>query len=186
MFADLDIKKIIKENRIAVIAAAVALVLVFVFVIVIVPIAHKLRLTYQEYRGCEEQVVEARRLVDMGRKIDKEYGGRALISEREAAVGIEEFTRYAKSLGINFFSIKPRDVIKEEGASYKIFPIELSFQATDEEFLKYITSIDELKKAIVTLKSFDIIPDSIDRQQLKVNMVINIYLSLQENDYPGA
>lgn len=186
MFAEVDITKLLKENRIAVFIAAAVLLLITVFAIVIVPIAHKLSLTYQECRGYEEQAAEARRTVEIGRKIDKEYGGRSLISEQEAAVGIEEFTRYAKSLGINFFSIRPGDIIKEEGMPYKILPIELSFQASDEQFIKYMTSIDELKKAIVTIKSFDITPDSIDRRQLKVTMVIDIYLSLQASDHTGV
>jgi len=80
--------------------------------------------------------------------------GQALISEREAAVGIEEFTRYAKSLGINFFLDKAQGCDKGGRRVVQDIPIELSFQATDEEFLKYMTSIDELKKAICDVEKF--------------------------------
>lgn len=185
MNGNIDIKKIVRENQVAVLMISAALVLVFMYIIAIAPIANKLHLKYPECRICENQVADARNLIEAGRNIYKEYGGRTLISEQEAAVGIEGFTKYGKSLGVNFLSIKPQDIIKKEGALYKILPIELSFEASGEQFVKFMTSVDELKKAIVTMKSFDITPDKDDRKKLKVSMVINIYLSLQEGNPEG-
>ncbi len=182
MSANINIKNIVKEKKAAVLIISAALILVFVNIIVFSPIANKLRLKYQECRICEGQVADARNLIEMGRKIDKEYGGRTLISEQQAAIGIEEFTRYGKSLGINFISIKPQNIIKQENVLYKILPLELSFETSGEQFVKFMASIDKLKKAIVTVRSFDITPDKADRKQLKVGMVVNIYLSLQEGN----
>jgi len=185
MSDNIDIKKILKEKQAAVLAISAVLVLALVYGIVFAPITHRLRLKYQECRTCENQVRDARNIIGIGHDIDKEYGSRTLISERQAAVGIEDFTRSAKSLGINFISIKPQNVIKQENALCKILPVGLSFEASGEQFVKFLASIDELKKAIVTVKSFDITPDKNDRRQLKINMVINIYLSLREDNLEG-
>ncbi|MDP3804348.1 MAG: type 4a pilus biogenesis protein PilO [Candidatus Omnitrophota bacterium] len=179
MNANIDIKKIMKENQTAVLIISAALIMLFVYSIVFAPVANKMRLKYQECRACEVQVADARNLIEMGYKIDKEYGGKTLISEQQAAIGIEEFTRYGKSLGINFISIKPQGVIKQENTSDKILPLELLLEASGEQFVEFIGSIDELKRAIVTVKSFDITPDKDDRNKLKVNTVINVYLSLE-------
>lgn len=179
MNAKIDIKKIIEKNQAAVLIISAALIMLFVYIMVFAPVANKMRLKYQECRACEAQVSDAHDLIEAGHKVDKEYGGRTLISEQQAAIGIEEFTRYGKSLGINFISIKPQGVIKQENASYKILPLELALEASGEQFVKFIGSIDELKRAIVTVKSFNITPDGDDIKKLKANMVVNIYLSLE-------
>jgi Tfp pilus assembly protein PilO len=184
MSIDIDIKKVLKEHQTEVLITAAILIASIIYIIIFAPVAGKMRLEYEKCRACETQVAEAHNLIEMGHKIDKEYGSRVLISEQEAAVGIEEFTRHGKSLGINFISIKPLNVVKDENALYKILPVELLIEASAEQFLKFIGSIDELEKAIVAIKSFDITPDKNDRKKLKIGMVVNVYLSLQEGG-PG-
>ncbi|GEM_PF-1288580 len=179
MSVNIDIKKIIKENQTAVLILSAALMIILVYIMVFIPLTNRLRLKYLECRACENHAADERNLIEMGRKIDKEYGTRVLISEEQAAAGIEEFTRHGKLLGINFISIKPQKIVKQENTSYKILPLELLLEASGEQFVKFAGSIDELKKAIVTVKSFDITPDRSDRKKLKIDMVINIYLSLQ-------
>jgi len=43
--------------------------------------------------------------------------------------------------------------------------------------VSFVASIDELKKAIVRIKSFNITPQKEDRDKLDVDMIIEIYLS---------
>ena len=181
----IDIIKIVKENQVVALIISTVFIVIFIYILVFVPLANKLRIKYLECVGSEGQVADTRHLIEMGHKIDKEYGSRVLISEQQAAAGIEEFTRYGKSLGISFLSMKPQDIIKQESAQYKILPLELSFEASGEQFVKFIGTIDELKKVIVTVKSFNITPEAGDRKKLRVNMVINIYLSLEEGNSEG-
>jgi len=181
MSANIDIRTIVKENRTVVLILSAALVMAVAGIAAFAPLANQIRLKHQECVTCETQVADARNIIEVGRRIDKEYGGRILISEQDAAIGLEEFTRYGKSLGTTFLSIKPQDIILKKNAQYKILPIKLSFEAGGEEFVKFMTSIDELKKAIVTVNNFDITPEEKDKGKLKINMVIDIYLSLEEN-----
>ncbi|MDO8535660.1 MAG: type 4a pilus biogenesis protein PilO, partial [Candidatus Omnitrophota bacterium] len=148
------------------------------------PRMKELRAKYSDCRSCESQVVDARNLIEAASKLDKESGARILISEKEAASGLDEFTKHGKSLGINFLSVKPGNVIIPKGMPCKILPIEMEIEATGEDFVKFAGSIDDLKKAIVTVKNFDITPDKDDGKKLKVDMVIDMYLSLKD-DYEG-
>lgn len=178
----IDIIKIVKENQVAALVISAVLIVIFVYIVVFMPFTNKMCLKYQECKACELQAFEAHNLIETGHKIDQEYGSRILISEQQAVTGIEEFTRHSKSLGINFISMKPQNIIKPENALYKILPLELSFEASGEQFVKFVGSIDELKKAIVTVRSFNITPDKDDRKKLRVNIVVDIYLSLEEGN----
>lgn len=178
MKSNIDIKKLIDENRPMALVALAVLVLIIVYIAAFIPMANRLAVLSEECRIDELRAADVRNLVDMGRMISREYGGRTLLSEEQAAVGLEELTRYGRSMGIIFLSIRPRNVIAREGALYKIMPIELSFETKGEQFVKLMAYMDEMKKAIVTVKSFSVTADNKDRSELQVNMVINIYLSL--------
>ena len=179
----LDLMKLIRANQMIAVIAAVAISISLFYAIFFFPRMKELRARYLDCRLCESRVVDARNIIEAASKLDKESGARILISEKEAASGIDEFTKYSESLGINFLSMKPGDAITPEGMPYKILPIEMEIEATGEQFVKFAGSIDELKKAIVTVKSFDIKPDKDGSGKLKVGMVIEMYLSLKKDDY---
>ena len=181
MSGKFDLMKFIRANQTAVIITVIAVSISLAYGIFFFPRMKELRAKYMDCRSCENQVVGARNLIEAVSRLDKESGTRTLISEKEAASGIDEFTKHSKSLGINFLSMKPGNVIIPEGVSYKILPIEMEIESTGEQFVKFAGSIDELKKAIVTVKSFDITPDKDDDRRLKVDMVINLYLSLKDD-----
>lgn len=176
--------KLIKANQTMAIIIAIVVIISFVYGIFFFPRMKELRAKYLDCRLCESQVVDARNLIEAVSRLNKEFGARVLISEKEAASGIDEFTKHSKSLGINFLSMKPGNVIIPEGMPYKILPIEMEIEATGEQFVKFVGSIDELKKAIITVKSFGIMPNKDDGRRLKIDMVIDLYLSLKE-DYAG-
>ncbi len=184
MSGKFDLMKLIKANQTIVVIVAIAISISLIYGIFFFPRMKVLRAKYLGCRLCESQVADARNLIGAVSRLNKESGTRTLISEKEAASGIDEFTKYSKSLGINFLSMKPGNVITPEGMPYKILPIEMEIETTGEQFVKFVGSIDELKKAIVTVKSFDITPDKNDDKRLKVNMAIDMYLSLKD-DYAG-
>ena len=184
MSGKFDLMKLIRNNQTIAVIMAIVISISLVYGIFFLPRMKKLRGNYLDCRSCESQVVDARNLIEAVSRLNKESGTRTLISEKEAASGIDEFTKHSKSLGINFLSMKPGNVIIPEGMPYKILPIEMEIEASGEQFVKFVGSIDELKKAIVTVKSFDITPDKDDGRRLKVDMVIDMYLSLRD-DYAG-
>ena len=184
MSGKFDLMKLIRANQAIAIIVAIAISISLIYGIFFFSRVKELRAKYLDCRLCENRVIDARNLIQAASKLDKEFGIRMLISEKEAASGIDEFTKYSKSLGINFLSMKPGNIIIPEGMPYKILPIEMEIEATGGQFVKFVGSIDELKKAIVTVKSFDITPDKDDGRRLKVDMVIDMYLSLKD-DYAG-
>ena len=184
MSGKFDLMKLIKANQAIAVIAAIAISISLVWGIFFFPRMKELRAKYLECGLRESRCVDARNLIQAVSMLDKESGTRILISEREAASGIDEFTKHSKTLGINFLSMKPGNVITPEGMPYKILPIEMEIEGTGEQFVKFAGSIDELKKAIVTVKSFDITPNKDDDKRLKVDMVIDMYLSLKD-DYAG-
>jgi len=175
-----DLIGLIRKNQAAAIASGAALAVATAYLVFFAPLLKELGSKYAECRSCENQVIDARNLVDLGDKIDKEYGGRVLLSEKEAAAGIDEFTKHGKSLGVSFISMKPGEIVAKEGAPYKILPIDMELEANDAQLVKFMGSIDELKKAIVKVKSFDITPTKNDRRTLNAHMVIDLYLSVKE------
>jgi hypothetical protein len=56
----------------------------------------------------------------------------------------------------------------------------MEIEANDTQLVKFMGSIDELKKAIVKVRSFDIVPDKSDRRILNMHMIIDLYLSSKE------
>jgi len=182
MKSKFELIKFIKANQTITIIAAIVVGVMLIYGILFFPCMKELRAKYMDCRSCESRVADARNLIAAVSKLDKESGARALISEKEAASGIDEFTKYSKTLGINFLSMKPGNIIIQEGMPYKILPIEMDIEATGEQFVKFVGTIDELKKAIVTVKSLDIAPNKDDNKKLKVDMVIDMYLSLKDDN----
>ena len=179
-----DLMKIIRANQAIAIIVSVVITVALAYGIFFFPRMKELRARYLDCRLCESQVADGRNLIEAVAKLDKATGTRMLISEKEAASGIDEFTKHSKSLGVNFLSMKPGTVIFPQGMPYKILPIEMEIESTGEQFVKFVGSIDELKKAIVTVKRMSITSDKEDDRRLKIDMVIDMYLSLKD-DYEG-
>jgi Tfp pilus assembly protein PilO len=173
----IDIRRLIKDNPAIAYSAAVAVVVLAVYLVIFAPLLKKLGVKYAECRACESQLWDARSTIKYAENLDKSAGARMLISEKEASAGIEELTRFGKSLGISFSEIKPGEITYTAGAAYKTMPIEISMKATGDQFVKFMGSVDELKKAIVRMKSFNITPEKEDRKELDIKMVAEIYLS---------
>lgn len=176
----IDLIKYVKENPLVTAMAAVLIAAILVYLVIFVPVIRQLQVKYTECRVMESQIADAQNLIAYADKIDSSCRGRVLVSERDAAQGLDEFTAHAKSLGVNFISMKPGDIIMKEGGVYKILPVELEIKTTGKQLVDFMGSIDELKKVIVTVDSFNITPDKEMRDELDVDMVINIYLSAKD------
>lgn len=155
-------------------AVAVAAVVLLVYLTLFAPLTQKLGIKHRECRACENDVIYARNTIkDAGRL----YGDRALMTEKEVSVAIDELTKHGKDIGINFISMTPREIVHEKGAKYKTLPIEMEIEAEDQKFAEFLGSLDELKRALIKVKSFDIIPNPEDRKKLKAVLVVDMYLS---------
>ena len=106
---------------------------------------------------------------------------RVLLAEKDASLAIDELTKHGKSMGINFISIMPREVIKSSDSQYKILPVEMTVEATDQQFSMFMGLLDELKKSVITVESFDAAPEKENPAKLKAAVVIDMYFSAAEN-----
>jgi len=153
------------------------MVILLVYLMLFAPLMQRLGIKYQECRVCENEAIYARNTIkDAGRL----YGDRVLMTEKEVSVAIDELAKHGKDIGINFISMTPREIVQEKGAKYKMLPVEMEIEAEDQKFSEFLGSLDELKLALIKVKSFDIIPNPEDRTRLKAVLVVDMYLSGQE------
>jgi Tfp pilus assembly protein PilO len=172
-----EVKKFVKENPAAVYIASGLLAVAVIYLIVFSPIIKKLGVKYTECRSCESQLWDVRNTIDYASDLDKTVGSRVLISEKEASAGMEELAKFGKSLGITFSQIRPGNINQNEGTAYKVLPIDINMHATGDQFIKFMGSVDELKKAIIRINSFNITPEKDNRSMLDIAMTVEIYLS---------
>lgn len=131
-----------------------------------------------ECRSIEGLLLEMRDTIKLAGKSTEE---RVLLAEKDASLAIDELTKHGKSMGINFISIMPREIIKTSDSQYKILPVEMAVEATDQQFSQFIGLLDELKKSVITIESFDVGPEKESPGKLKATIVIDMYFSAAEN-----
>lgn len=174
---NIEIKKLLKQNMAAVVVFAICALLLVVYLALFMPLLKTARVKYVECKSREGQVRDARDLIAFARGIDKKFGNRTLISEKESVGAINELVKHGESLGINIISISPRDIIKKEGTPYNILPIGMELAAPGKEFADFLGSLDELQKALLKVKSFDISRQKNDKAMLNIHLELEMYLS---------
>lgn len=139
------------------------------------PLALELGKKAKESREIENIVSSAR--VDTGSQV-REGIERKLISEESVSAAIEELTAQGKMVGVSFLSISSRTRERAEGRAYSILPIEMELESSYEALGRFLGSLEELHKCLVTVRTFEAIPDSgTDAAKLKTKLTVNLYLA---------
>ncbi|MFA5144299.1 MAG: type 4a pilus biogenesis protein PilO [Candidatus Omnitrophota bacterium] len=157
-----------------IIAAAALIIFLAGCLIVYLPLMRELKVRMAEYTAVEYSLADSRRLI---KSFEKSGVNFILPTEKERAVTIEELTGRGKELGVKFNSIKPGDVMKSEFEQYEILPVEMDLEATDKQFAGFLGSLDSLKKNLIKVESFSVIPDERDRTRLKARIAAYVYFS---------
>lgn len=163
-----------KEKIIVIVIAAICVIALGVYLVFYVPLMRQLKTQYLEYRSIENEVLECRNIIESA---GRAYGERVLMTEEDTAAAIDELTRHGKLQGINFVSISPKEIKKEEGTQYKILPIGMEIESTYEQLGTFLGSLDELEKGLIKVEKFGIAPDKEDTSRLTTDLVVDIYLS---------
>lgn len=172
----------IKLTRERLIIAAVAIAIVgIVYFVIYKPATKESMAKRMECRSLESQVREEHSAIELAGKAAAE---RVLMTEKDSSLAIDELAKHGKLMGINFISMKPKEMVKAQDTQYRILPVEMEVEATDEQLLSFIGSLDEFKKSIITIESFDVSPKKDDKSKLKAGIVIDIYFSSKETQ-PG-
>lgn len=159
------------------ICGAIALGALVVDAIFYLPLMGRFKSVYFECRTCENEVLEARNIIE---SVGKNTSDRTLMTEKEVLFAMDEFVKQGKAKGVNFIFIKPRDAHEVQGAPYKTMPIDMEIEGPDENLSEFIGSLDELKKAVVKIKSFEITPNADNRTRLTAKVTIDVYITTRD------
>lgn len=163
-----------QERLIIAIASAIAVIILLIYFTFYAPLIKKLKVSYRECKSCETEVFRVRNIIE---SVSKTGNGKTLITEDDVSLAIDELTRHGKSIGVNFISIKPKEIMDEKGSKYKLLPIEMEIESKDEQFSEFLGSLDELKKSLIKIKSFDLIPNKEDRTRINARVTVDMHLS---------
>lgn len=165
----------IKSEQITILAiAAAGIIMAILFFALYLPVMKTLSAKDAECKRIEMETKDARTLIAQAGKI---YGDRILINEDEIGVAMDALAKYGKQMGVNFVSMKPGEIRDVPGAKYKEISIEMTIESTDKQLSDFMGSLDELKKAVVKIDSFDIAPKAEDSAMLESKMTIDVYIS---------
>jgi len=159
------------------ICGAIALIALEADAVFYLPLLGRFKSAYLECRSLENQVLDARNIID---SVGNNTSDRTLLTEKEVLFAIDEFVNQGKVKGINFVSIKPRDAQEVQGAPYKTMPIDMEVEGPDEKVSEFMGSLDELKKAVVKIKSFEITPKADDRARITAKITIDVYITARD------
>lgn len=165
--------KIPREKLIIVLSAAIVAVVTGIYLFLYMPLVKRLRTNLIECRTCENEVRDARNLIEMAGEF---YTERVLITEEGISQAIDELTSRGKSEGINFISINPGEVKKMKDLQYEILPIQMEIESTYEQLGVFLGSLDDLNKGIFKVKGFSIVSSEKDPQRLITDLVVDLYL----------
>lgn len=166
-----------KQGFIAAVSAVVVIAIFLIYTFVYMPLIHKLKTSYLECKLCENQLADARNIIGLAGKTNSD---KILVAEKDALLAMDELTKHGKEMKVDFVSMKPGDIAIGSDGDYKTLPIDMDIEASDEQFANFLGSLDNLKKAVIKVKSFDAIPDEKDRTKLKARLTVNMYLSKRD------
>lgn len=160
-----------------VIIAATVVAVASVYLVLYRPLMKRIKSMHSECRSLEAQVLEERNMIALAGKV---VSGRVLMTERETSLAIDELAKHGKSIGINFVSMVPKEIVKTRFDEYKMLPVEMEIEATDQQFSSFMGSLDALQKSLIIVDSFDVFPNKDNPLKVKANIVINIYFSVKD------
>lgn len=171
-----------KERLIIIGISVLVIVIVGVYALVFSPLMSELGKTYGELKIYETELVRVKKVINSAKKIDTKrvfITDKALITEEGISGAIAELTSQKKLHGINFVSISPGEIEKQEDARYSIIPIAIKTESTYEKLATFLGLLDDRPTAVLTLRSLKIIPSEKDTDKLESDLVLNLYISTE-------
>jgi Tfp pilus assembly protein PilO len=165
---------------------AAAIFVIFVAVPVMIyaffyaPLLGDIRIRQAECESIEAKAADARNQIAC--LPDKDCADRMLVSGERASLAVDELAKYGKTKDVNFVSIKPGDLIADKKFDCKVMPVKVEIDAEKEQFSDFIGYLDELKKSVVTVKSFDLNRDEEGTGRIYGTVVMNMYIIGRKNE----
>ena len=161
-----------KQRLVIIVSAAVTIALLGIYLILFRPLINKLKLLHLECRGLETSVLQSRDAISSLKlkELKKE-----LVSEADVSLAIEELTKEGKVKGINFISLTPRQIERQQ-ESYKVLPIEMELEAPYAILSDFLGKLDDLNRSLVLIRKFNIVLNKINPKMLTARLSLDMYL----------
>ncbi len=162
-----------KQRLVIIVSVAVTIALLGTYLILFRPLINKLKLLHLECRGLETSVLQARDAISSLKlkELKKE-----LVSETDVSLAIEELTKEGKVKGINFISLTPKQIERQQ-ESYKMLPIEMELEASYVMLGDFLGKLDDLNRSLVRIRKFNIVLNKLNPKMLTVRLSLDMYLS---------
>jgi Tfp pilus assembly protein PilO len=168
-----------KEKLMTFLPVAVLVTVIGISLIFYIPLMKKSRVVYAQCKAIEDKARKTKNVIKGASVISSR---RVLMTEEDVSYATNELTRLGKQKGIDFVSIRPKDIQKEKGEEYKILPVELQLESTYKELGMFLGSLDDVEKSLITVKSFNIVPAPGNTARLITDLVVDVYLSARDSN----
>lgn len=162
-----------KTNRFVFGGIAFAVFCLLVFV-VYGPVNKQLRKAKKQTRAIEQEVLTAREKIKVLKQSDTEQ---RIATQDTVSLAIEEFTKIGRLKDINYVSIVPQGVENIPDSVYKVLPVDIEMDSNYETLGTFLGLLRDLKKGLITVRSFHITPDKHNSLILRTKITLLIYLS---------
>lgn len=162
-----------KQQLVIIVSVAAAIALLGIWLILFSPLINKLKLLHLEYRDLETSVLQARDAISSLKLKELKKG---LVSEADVSLAIEELTREGKAKGINFISLTPKRIERQQ-APYKVLPVDLGLEASYVMLGDFLGKLDDLNRSLVLIRKFYIVPNKLNPKMLTVRLSLDMYFS---------
>jgi len=164
-----------QEKMIIVIAGAVAVAALMIYIVFYAPLLEEIKKKYLECKLIESDVIDIRNIIETAGKV---YGGRILPTEEDVHHAIDELTEHGgKMEGVNYISIRPKEIRQKKGEKYKIMPIELEVETSYEKLGIFLGSLDDMEKGLLKVKSFDMNCNEKHPGTFITDLIVEVYIS---------
>jgi len=170
--------EITKEKLMTLVPIAVLIAVIGVFLTFYIPLIQRSRELHIQCKSIEEKERKTKNVIKFASVISSR---RVLMTEEDVSYATDELTRLGKERGVDFISIRPGEMQKDESAEYKILPVELQLESTYKQLGMFLGSLDDVEKSLITVKSFNVVPDPENTSRLMTDLVVDVYLSGREN-----
>jgi len=161
-----------KQQLVVIVSVAVAVALLGIYLILFRPLINKLKLLHLECNGLETSVLQARDAISSLKlkELKKE-----LASEADVSLAIEELTKEGKARGINFISLTPKQIERQQ-APYKVLPVEMELEASYVMLGDFLGKLDDLNRSLVLIRKFNIVLNKPNPKMLTVRLSLDMYI----------
>jgi len=166
------------KNLIIALSVSCAIIALAIYMTVYAPLLKEMGVKYSECRASEGRLADANELI---KSVGNSCGVRVLMKESQISFAMDELAKHGKAMGVHFISIAPKSIEDVRGADYKILPVQMEVEASGENFSDFIGTLENQKKTVIKVESFNLVPEEKDRTRLKAKLVINMYISKRED-----